>query len=82
MKVRPKKAKKYSYTKDCKEQPREICDQCEKRTIQPVCEMQERLEVTYTPVESCHEEKKEYVHKVEQTVVEEVCDKKFATKYL
>merc|ERR1719233_190445 len=30
------KAKKYSYTKDCKEQPREICDQCEKKTIQPV----------------------------------------------
>merc|ERR1712096_155694 len=27
MKTRPKKAKKYSYTKDCKEQPREICDQ-------------------------------------------------------
>merc|ERR1719508_584867 len=26
MKTRPKKAKKYSYTKDCKEQPREICD--------------------------------------------------------
>merc|ERR1719466_653844 len=31
MKTRPKKAKKYSYTKDCKEQPREICDQCEKK---------------------------------------------------
>merc|ERR1712203_123698 len=25
MKTRPKKAKKYSYTKDCEEQPREIC---------------------------------------------------------
>merc|ERR1712179_688412 len=36
MKTRPKKAKKYSYTKDCEEQPREICDQCEKKTIQPV----------------------------------------------
>lgn len=82
MKVRPKKAKKYSYTKDCKEQPREICDQCEKRTIQPECTEQDRLIVTYTPVESCHEEEKVYVHKVEQTVVEEVCDKKFATKYL
>ena len=34
-KTRPKKAKKYSYTKDCKEQPREICDQCEKKSIQP-----------------------------------------------
>merc|ERR1711872_658288 len=43
MKTRPKKAKKYSYTKDCKEQPREICDQCEKKSLRPVCEMQERL---------------------------------------
>ena len=30
MKTRPKKAKKYSHTKDCKEQPREVCDQYEK----------------------------------------------------
>merc|ERR1711954_418694 len=28
MKTRPKKTKKYSYIKDCKEQPREIRDQC------------------------------------------------------
>merc|ERR1712054_537735 len=48
MKTRPKKAKKYSYTKDCKEQPREICDQCEKKSLRPVCEMQERLECVYT----------------------------------
>merc|ERR1712096_154660 len=40
MKTRPKKAKKYSYTKDCKEQPREICDQCEKKSIQPLCDME------------------------------------------
>merc|ERR1711875_139351 len=33
IKTRPKKAKKYSYTKDCKEQPREICDQCEKKSL-------------------------------------------------
>ena len=82
MKVRPKKAKKYSYTKDCKEQPREICDQCEKRTIEPECVMEERVAVVYYPVETCHDEHKVYTHKVEQTVVEEVCDKKFATKYL
>ena len=29
MKTRPKKVKKYSHTKDCKEQPREVCDQYE-----------------------------------------------------
>ena len=37
MKTRFKKAKKYSYTKDCKGQPREICDQCEKKSLKPVC---------------------------------------------
>ena len=43
MKTHPKKAKKYNYTKDCKEQPREIRDQCEKNSIQPLCNTQERL---------------------------------------
>merc|ERR1712142_1038317 len=68
MKTRPKKAKKYSYTKDCKEQPREICDQCEKKSLRPVCEMQERLECVYNPVEKCRDEPKEYCHKVEEVV--------------
>jgi len=82
MKTRPKKAKKYSYTKDCKEQPREICDQCEKKTIQPVCEQQERLVCTYEPVESCRDEDKQYCHKVEKVELEEVCDMKFDSRYL
>ena len=77
MKTRPKKAKKYSYTKDCKEQPREICDQCEKKTIQPVCEQQERLVCTYEPVESCRDEDKQYCHKVEKVELEEFCDMEF-----
>merc|ERR1712243_432590 len=53
MKTRPKKAKKYSYTEDCKEQPREICDQCEKKSLKPVCVMQDRLVCTYEPEETC-----------------------------
>ena len=52
MKTHPKKAKKYSYIKDCKEQPREICDQCEKKSIQPPCNTQERLVCIYEPVET------------------------------
>merc|ERR1719427_1946043 len=60
MKTRPKKAKKYSYTKDCKEQPREICDQCEKKSIQPLCDMEERLTCKYIPKEQCHDEDKQY----------------------
>ena len=77
----PKKAKKYSYTKDYKEQPREMCDQCEKKSIQPICDMQ-RLVCKYEPEESCREEAKQYCHKVEKMVVEEVCDMKFDTQYL
>merc|ERR1712126_241338 len=82
MKTRPKKAKKYSYTKDCKEQPREICDQCEKKSLRPVCEMQERLECVYKPKEEMQDEDKQYCHKVEKVVLEEVCDMKFDTSYL
>ena len=40
MKTRPKKIKKDDYIKDCKEQPRVICDQCD---IQPLCNTQERM---------------------------------------
>ena len=82
MKTRPKKAKKYSYTKDCKEQPREICDQCEKKTLKPVCTMEARQECVYKPVEKCKDEEKQYCHKVEKVVMEEVCDMKFDTRYL
>ena len=52
MKTRPKKTKTDSYIKDCKEQPREICDQCEKKSIQPLCDTQERLVRTYEPVDT------------------------------
>merc|ERR1712226_923617 len=82
MKTRPKKAKKYSYTKDCKEQPREICDQCEKKSIQPLCDTQDRLVCTYDPEETCNDVDKQYCHKVEKVVLEEVCDMKFDTRYL
>ena len=40
MKTRPKEIKKDDYTKDCEEQPRVICDQCD---LQPGCDTQERM---------------------------------------
>ena len=53
MKTSPKKTKKYSYIKNCKEQPREIRDQCEKKkSIQPLCGTQERLVSTHEPVDT------------------------------
>jgi len=82
MKTRPKKAKKYSYVKDCKEQPRQICDQCETQSLEPVCDFQERLTCSYEPKEQCKEEPKQYCHKVEKITLEEVCDPKFDTRYL
>merc|ERR1712212_1042084 len=42
-KTKPKKAKVYSYTEDCKEIPREICDQCETKTLQPACLLEARM---------------------------------------
>ena len=82
MKTRSEKAKKYSHTKDCKEQPREICDQCEKQTMNPAYAMQDRLVCTYEPEETCNDVDKQYCHKVEKVVLEEVCDMKFDTRYL
>merc|ERR1712098_631320 len=82
MKTRPKKAKKYSYTKDCKEQPRAICDQCETQSLEPACDFQERLTCSYVPKEQCSEEAKQYCHKVEKINLVEVCNPKFDNRYL
>jgi len=77
MKTRPKKAKKYQYKKECKEELREICDQVEKKAVREKCEDQERLSCNYVPVEQCNTEDKQYCHKVEKVVVEEVCDSNY-----
>ena len=46
MKTCPKKTKKYNHIKDCKEQPRMICDQCVKKSLKPVWMMQDRFACT------------------------------------
>ena len=74
------KAKKYSNTKNCKEQPREIWDQCEKKSMKPVYAMQDRLICTYEPEETCRDEEKQYCHKVEKDALEEVCKQDKSTK--
>jgi len=79
MKTRPKKAKKYTYEKQCKEEPRQICDEVEKKAMKTECELQERMSCSYLPVEQCNTEDKEYCHKVEKVKVEEVCDSRHAT---
>ena len=72
MNNRTKKAKKYSHAKDCKEQPRETCNQDDKKTIQPSYETQERLVCTYGSEETCKNIDEQYCHQVEKVVIEEV----------
>merc|ERR1711913_126139 len=62
-KTKPKKAKVYSYTQDCKAIPREICDQCETKTLEPACQMEERMQCKYTPATNCKKENKNYCYK-------------------
>ena len=80
--MRVKKGKKYSYSKDCDQVPRELCDQVEKKIIEPVCSEEERLKCSYVPEEICLTDTKEYCYKYEENVLEEVCDEKVETSYL
>jgi len=73
--VRPKKARRYSYSPDCKVSARQICDQFEKRKVVPVCREDYRRQCDYSPKETCSEEQKEYCYKEEVKEVEEICDK-------
>ena len=70
---RPKKAKKYVYHKDCKPVSRKVCDNCEKKTLKPVCDKVQRKVCSYKPEESCHEEKKQYCFKTEKIIIDKVC---------
>ena len=81
-KTKPKKAKVYSYTQDCKAIPREICDQCETKTLEPACQMEERMQCKYTPATNCKKENKNYCYKAEVTEMVRVCDNKLKTSYL
>jgi len=81
-KTKPKKAKVYSYTQDCKPIPREICDQCETKTLEPACMREERMSCKYTPATNCKTENKQYCYKAEVTAMVQVCDNKIKTSYL
>merc|ERR1712149_66487 len=74
--------KVYWYPEDCKQVPREICDQCETKTLAPACLREERLTCKYTPKTECKVEAKQYCYKAEVTEMKEVCDDKLATNYL
>ena len=59
-----KKAKKYNYTKDCEEQPEEIPDEGKKKSLKPLCVVQDIFACTYEHEETCRDKKKQHCHKV------------------
>jgi len=80
--MRVKKGKKYSYSTDCDKVPRELCDQTEKKVLEPVCFQEKRLVCSYVPEQHCQTDVKEYCYKYEMNVLEEVCEDKVETSYL
>merc|ERR1712147_132241 len=75
----PQQAKKFSYPPDCQVVRRKLCDQVEKKAVQPVCTEAHRRQCEYTPKESCSKELKQHCYKQEVKVQEEVCDDKIQT---
>jgi len=70
---RPKKAKQYTYFKDCKPVTRKVCDNVEKKLLKPVCDQVQRKVCSYVPEEKCEEEKKQYCFKSEKIIIDKVC---------
>merc|ERR1712002_618682 len=70
---RPKKARKFSYHKECKPVKRQVCDNAQKKKLKVNCEKEPRSVCTYEPKEKCKEEHKKYCFKSEAKLHEKVC---------
>merc|ERR1719228_1960407 len=75
--TRTKKAKRYSYTPNCRSVPRQVCDHLERKVVEPVCKKESRPSCEYVAKKGCIDEPKQYCWKVEKIVKEEVCDDKY-----
>merc|ERR1712055_79539 len=75
VRTRPKKAKQYTYTKECKPVVRQVCEDAEKKKLRPVCDKIQKNVCSYKPQEHCKEEEKKYCFKTEKKVWEQVCTK-------
>merc|ERR1711990_1060344 len=53
--TRNNKAKRYSYSQDCRPVARNICETCEVKEVVPRCEQESRLTCTYVAKEKCSE---------------------------
>ena len=75
VRTRPKKAKQYTYTKECKPVVRQVCEDAEKKKLRPVCDKIQKNVFSYKPYKHCKEEEKKYCFKTEKKVWEQVCTK-------
>merc|ERR1712168_954682 len=75
---RPKKARNFSYRKECKPVKRQVCDDSSKKKLKVTCEKEPRSVCTYEPKEECKDQHKKYCFKTEAKLHEKVCvpDKK------
>merc|ERR1712002_1183414 len=70
---RPKKARNFVYSKECKPVKRRVCGDAQKSKLKPKCEMVPRSVCDYKPKEKCHDEQKKYCFKTEAKLHEKVC---------
>jgi len=70
---RPKKAKNFVYSKECKPVKRQVCENAQKQKLKANCEKVPRSVCTYKPKETCHDEQKKYCFKAEAKLHEKVC---------
>jgi len=70
---RPKKARKFSYHKECKPVKRQVCDDALKKKLKVTCDKEPRNVCTYEPKEKCKDENKKYCFKTEAKLHEKVC---------
>merc|ERR1711931_285251 len=70
---RPKKARNFSYHKECKPVKRQVCDNAQKKKLKVTCEKEPRSVCTYEPKEKCEDEHKKYCFKTETKLHEKVC---------
>jgi len=80
--TRPRKAKQYSYTKECKDVQRTLCDDSERNYIDVQCSDEYRHKCEYIPTTKCEKFERQYCYKEEHIEMEEVCDKKLDHAYL
>merc|ERR1711911_78454 len=58
VRTRPKKAKQYTYTKECKPVVRQVCEDAEKKKLRPVCDKIQKNVCSYKPQEHCKERRR------------------------